>query len=137
MDYFPLFFIQAYPSVSKVFYKSFPNVFYINSGMIDTIEFNLVLGMFQHFCHSYTRLGGSVNVHFSSSTGNAAVLIVIAPSSMLDNKVKNLSVYLLLVIICVELLASLICLLVYAGIFSFNFTTSLRKALKVFFAYTL
>ncbi|KAK2865619.1 hypothetical protein Q7C36_001675 [Tachysurus vachellii] len=55
------------------------------------------------------------------SAGNAAVLIVIAPSSMLDNKVKNLSVYLLLVIICVELLASLICLLVYAAqVLKFN-----------------
>ncbi|MCJ8749215.1 hypothetical protein PDJAM_G00173920 [Pangasius djambal] len=48
------------------------------------------------------------------SGGNAAVLIVIAPSSMLDDKVKNLSVYLLLIVICVELLASIVCLLVYA-----------------------
>ncbi|XP_053474822.1 transmembrane protein 192 [Ictalurus furcatus] len=48
------------------------------------------------------------------SAGNAAVLMVIALSSMLDNKVKNLSVYLLLGIICVELVASVTCLLVYA-----------------------
>ncbi|KAL7841454.1 hypothetical protein SRHO_G00251450 [Serrasalmus rhombeus] len=47
------------------------------------------------------------------SAGNAAVLVVIAPSSLLDEKVKNLSVYLLLVIICVELLVTLICLLIY------------------------
>ncbi|KAK3507503.1 hypothetical protein QTP70_027442 [Hemibagrus guttatus] len=55
------------------------------------------------------------------SAGNAAVLIVIAPAAMLDNKVKNLSVYLLLAIICVELLASVTCLLVYAvHVFRFN-----------------
>ncbi|XP_072526243.1 transmembrane protein 192 [Salminus brasiliensis] len=47
------------------------------------------------------------------SAGNAAVLVVIAPSPLLDKKVKNLSVYLLLVIICVELLLTLICLLIY------------------------
>lgn len=47
--------------------------------------------------------------------GNAAVLTVIAPSSMLDASVKNLSVYLLLAIICLELLLSFICLLRYTG----------------------
>lgn len=47
------------------------------------------------------------------SAGNAAVLTVIAPSSMLDASVKNLSVYLLLAIICLELLLSFICLLRY------------------------
>uniref|UniRef100_A0A8C1CKC0 Transmembrane protein 192 n=1 Tax=Cyprinus carpio carpio TaxID=630221 RepID=A0A8C1CKC0_CYPCA len=49
------------------------------------------------------------------SAGNAAVLTVIAPSSMLDASVKNLSVYLLLAIICLELLLSFICLLRYTG----------------------
>ncbi|XP_051559675.1 transmembrane protein 192 isoform X1 [Myxocyprinus asiaticus] len=48
------------------------------------------------------------------SAGNAAVLTVIAPSSLLDARVKNLSVYLLLAIICLELLLSVICLLRYA-----------------------
>uniref|UniRef100_A0A673KJR8 Transmembrane protein 192 n=1 Tax=Sinocyclocheilus rhinocerous TaxID=307959 RepID=A0A673KJR8_9TELE len=47
------------------------------------------------------------------SAGNAAILTVIAPSSMLDASVKNLSVYLLLAIICLELLLSVICLLRY------------------------
>ncbi|KAM9449646.1 transmembrane protein 192 [Clarias gariepinus] len=47
------------------------------------------------------------------SIGNAAVLIIIAPAPLLDSKVKNLSVYLLLVVICVELLASITCLLIY------------------------
>uniref|UniRef100_A0A8C2EI13 Transmembrane protein 192 n=1 Tax=Cyprinus carpio TaxID=7962 RepID=A0A8C2EI13_CYPCA len=50
------------------------------------------------------------------SAGNAAVLAVIAPSSMLDASVKNLSVYLLLAIICLELLLSFICLLRYTGV---------------------
>uniref|UniRef100_A0A8C2BY23 Transmembrane protein 192 n=1 Tax=Cyprinus carpio TaxID=7962 RepID=A0A8C2BY23_CYPCA len=48
------------------------------------------------------------------SAGNALILIVIAPSSLLDANVKNLSVYLLLAIICLELLLSVICLLGYA-----------------------
>lgn len=48
------------------------------------------------------------------SAGNALVLTVIAPSSLLDASVKKLSVYLLLSIICLELLLSLICLLRYA-----------------------
>ncbi|KAI2668625.1 Transmembrane protein 192 [Labeo rohita] len=48
------------------------------------------------------------------STGNALVLTVIAPSALLDASVKNLSVYLLLAIICLELLLSVICLLKYA-----------------------
>ncbi|XP_051993535.1 transmembrane protein 192-like [Xyrauchen texanus] len=48
------------------------------------------------------------------SAGNAAVLTVIAPSSLLDVRVKNLSVYLLLAIICLELLLSVICLLRYS-----------------------
>ncbi|KAI4883399.1 hypothetical protein NFI96_032448 [Prochilodus magdalenae] len=47
------------------------------------------------------------------SAGNAAILVVIAPSSLLNEKVNNLSVYLLLAIICVELLLTLICLLIY------------------------
>lgn len=47
------------------------------------------------------------------SAGNAAMLTVIAPSSLLDANVKNLSVYLLLTIICLELLLSFICLLRY------------------------
>ncbi|KAK1792556.1 hypothetical protein P4O66_012503 [Electrophorus voltai] len=47
------------------------------------------------------------------SAGNAAVLVVMAPSSILDKRVRNLSVYLLIVIICVELLASIICLTKY------------------------
>lgn len=108
------------------------------------------------FFPSYGPLAGNLNMHFSCSPGNAAVLMVIALSSMLDNKVKNLSVYLLLGIICVELVASVICLLMYAGTFSFaeyilqgkkkknpeieltlNLGVSLRIALKVFFAYTL
>ncbi|KTG44631.1 hypothetical protein cypCar_00002855 [Cyprinus carpio] len=48
------------------------------------------------------------------SAGNALILIVIIPSSLLDASVKNLSVYLLLAIICLELLLSVICLLGYA-----------------------
>lgn len=103
------------------------------------------------FFFVYGPLGESVNVHFSSSTGNAAVLVVIAPSLILDNRVKNLSVYLLLVVICVELLASVICLVVYAGTRSFQYIHEVGggggrplefhsigpiKALKVFFAYT-
>ncbi|XP_062864752.1 transmembrane protein 192 [Trichomycterus rosablanca] len=48
------------------------------------------------------------------SAGNAAVLVVVAPSTMLDERVKNLSVYLLLAVICVELLVSILCLLVYS-----------------------
>ncbi|XP_060772556.1 transmembrane protein 192 [Neoarius graeffei] len=47
------------------------------------------------------------------SAGNAAVMIIVALSSVLHDKVENLSVYLLLAVICVELLASVICLLVY------------------------
>ncbi|XP_056301635.1 transmembrane protein 192 [Danio aesculapii] len=47
------------------------------------------------------------------SAGNAAILTVIAPSSLLDANVKNLSVYLLLAIICLELLLTIICLLRY------------------------
>ncbi|XP_067297907.1 transmembrane protein 192 [Pseudorasbora parva] len=47
------------------------------------------------------------------SAGNALVLTVIAPSSLLDARVKKLSVYLLLSIICLELLLSLIFLLRY------------------------
>ncbi|ROI16038.1 Transmembrane protein 192, partial [Anabarilius grahami] len=47
------------------------------------------------------------------SAGNALILTVVAPSSLLDASVKNLSVYLLLSIICLELLLSLICLLKY------------------------
>ncbi|XP_073721157.1 transmembrane protein 192 [Misgurnus anguillicaudatus] len=48
------------------------------------------------------------------SAGNAAMLTVIASSSLLDAHVKNLSVYLLLTIICLELLLSIICLIKYA-----------------------
>ncbi|XP_051750180.1 transmembrane protein 192 [Ctenopharyngodon idella] len=48
------------------------------------------------------------------SAGNALILTVVAPSSLLDASVKNLSVYLMLSIICLELLLSLICLLKYA-----------------------
>ncbi|XP_066516051.1 transmembrane protein 192 [Hoplias malabaricus] len=55
------------------------------------------------------------------SSGNAAVLLVIAPSSLLNQKVKNLSIYLLLVVICVEFVMTLICLLIYtARVVRFN-----------------
>ncbi|KAI5628200.1 transmembrane protein 192, partial [Silurus asotus] len=55
------------------------------------------------------------------SAGNAAVLIVLAQFSLLENKMKNLSVCLLLIIICIELLASFICLLVYTvHVFRYN-----------------
>ncbi|XP_049328127.1 transmembrane protein 192 isoform X2 [Astyanax mexicanus] len=50
---------------------------------------------------------------FIHSAGNAALLVVIGPAPLLDKKVKNLSVYLLLCIICLELLFTLICLIVY------------------------
>ncbi len=52
---------------------------------------------------------------FYPYTGNALILTVIATSPLLDANVKNLSVYLLLAIICLELLLSVICLLRYAG----------------------
>lgn len=65
-------------------------------------------------------------MRISSSPGNAAVLTVISPSALLDNKVKNLSVYLLLVVICVELLASVTCLFLYTGTFSFQYILGVR-----------
>lgn len=48
------------------------------------------------------------------STGNAAVLVLVSQSTLFDKRVMNLSVYLLLVVIGVELLLSVVCLLVYA-----------------------
>ncbi|XP_076874747.1 transmembrane protein 192 isoform X2 [Brachyhypopomus gauderio] len=47
------------------------------------------------------------------SAGNAAVLLVVAPSSFLDRRVKNLSVYFLVVIMCAELFACVACLIKY------------------------
>ncbi|TRY65223.1 hypothetical protein DNTS_002932 [Danionella cerebrum] len=55
------------------------------------------------------------------SAGNAAMLTVIAPASLLDSLVRRLSVYLLLSIICLELLLSVICLLRYlVHVITFN-----------------
>lgn len=59
-----------------------------------------------------------------SYVGNALTLTVVASSSLLDASVKNLSVYLLLSIICLELLLSLICLLRYTGTPKHNICTT-------------